>query len=56
MDDRFEALSIKRRAVSPGIGGSSPTVPAATGSFAAGKRSMKQMQDTYDRIQKMSLS
>ncbi|KAK9376615.1 uncharacterized protein V1513DRAFT_439197 [Lipomyces chichibuensis] len=56
MDERFEPYSIKRRAVSPGmVTASSPTM-GSPGTFAAGKRSMKQMQDTYDRIQKMSLN
>ncbi|KAK9484012.1 hypothetical protein V1527DRAFT_453502 [Lipomyces starkeyi] len=56
MDERFEPYSIKRRAVSPGmVTAASPTV-GSPGTFAAGKRSMKQMQDTYDRIQKMSLN
>ncbi|KAK9479475.1 hypothetical protein V1514DRAFT_328018 [Lipomyces japonicus] len=55
-DDRFESYSIKRRAVSPSIvGAGSPTL-GSPGSFAAGKRNMKQMQETYDRIQKMSLN
>ncbi|KAK9258973.1 hypothetical protein V1519DRAFT_284385 [Lipomyces tetrasporus] len=56
VDERFEPYSIKRRAVSPGmVTAASPTV-GSSGTFAAGKRSMKQMQDTYDRIQKMSLN
>ncbi|KAK9322095.1 hypothetical protein V1517DRAFT_150232 [Lipomyces orientalis] len=56
VDERFEPYSIKRRAVSPGmVTAASPTV-GSPGTFAAGKRSMKQMQDTYDRIQKMSLN
>ncbi|KAK9371136.1 hypothetical protein V1509DRAFT_606942 [Lipomyces kononenkoae] len=56
MDERFEPYSIKRRAVSPGmVTAASPTI-GSPGTFAAGKRSMKQMQDTYDRIQKMSLN
>ncbi|KAK9236731.1 hypothetical protein V1525DRAFT_195975 [Lipomyces kononenkoae] len=56
MDERFEPYSIKRRAVSPGmVTAASPTI-GSPGTFAAGKRSVKQMQDTYDRIQKMSLN
>ncbi|KAK9466657.1 hypothetical protein V1512DRAFT_263143 [Lipomyces arxii] len=51
-DDWFEPYVIKRRAVSPGVvvSGSPP------GTFAVGKRSMKQMQETFDKIQKMSLT
>ncbi|KAK9456677.1 hypothetical protein V1511DRAFT_494993 [Dipodascopsis uninucleata] len=55
-DDRFEPYSFKRRAVSPGLGGSTPPPIGTPSSFAAGKRSMKQMQDTYDRIQKMTIN
>ncbi|EMR10762.1 hypothetical protein PNEG_00911 [Pneumocystis murina B123] len=54
-DERFEPyLSFKRRAVSPSLGGSSPTLTTNSSPLSS-KLSIFPMQDTNDSLMKMSL-